>query len=183
MTTAPEPRPVLSGPTRREWLRTAAVTVGMLLLYFTAPLGHDDDPLPLPVATTLAVLIAIGLAAVIGRQIVAVLDGRSTTKITGLLMLLVFVVTAFSLAYYMLERSDSGQMVGLQTRLDSLYFTLTTLITVGYGDVHAQGQAARGVASVQMVFNAVFVAGLVRAMFYEAKVRWEPRSRRRDSAS
>jgi hypothetical protein len=143
----------------------------MLVLYFVAPLGLDDDPLPLPVAIAVSVVIAVGLAGVIGYEIVAVLDGRSTAGITGLVLLLVLVVIAFSIAYFALERSDPGQVHGLETRLDSLYFTLTTLVTVGYGDVNAQGQAARGVASVQMVFNAVFVAGLVRAMLYEAQVR------------
>jgi voltage-gated potassium channel len=143
----------------------------MLVLYFVAPLGLDDQPLPLPVATAVSVVLALGLAGIIGHKIVAVLEGRSTTGITGLIILLVLVVVAFSVAYFALERSDPGQVHGLRTRLDSLYFTLTTLVTVGYGDVSARGQAARGVASVQMVFNAVFVAGLVRAMLYEAQVR------------
>jgi hypothetical protein len=180
--TTPPPRPPVLKPTRRDWLWTLLGAVGLLVLYFVAPLGLSDDPLPLPVATALSVVIALGLAGLIGRKIVDVLDGRSTTRLTGLLLLLMVVVLAFSLTYLMLERSDHGQMVGLHTRLDALYFTITTLITVGYGDVHPQGQAARGIATVQMVFNAVFVAGLVRAMFYEARVRWEPRSRR-DSGS
>ena len=155
----------------REWMRTIAVTVGMLVIYFAAPLGLDDDPLPLPVATALCVVVAVALAVMIGRKIVAVLDGRSRTGLPGLALVLVLVVVAFAAAYFLVERADPGQMAQLQSRRDSLYFTLTTLVTVGYGDVHPVGQAARGIVSVQLVFNAIFVAGLVRAMLFEAQVR------------
>jgi hypothetical protein len=42
-----------------------------------------------------------------------------------------------------------------------LYFTTTTLTTVGTGDVHAAGQVARALVLVQMVFNGLFVASTV----------------------
>jgi voltage-gated potassium channel len=46
---------------------------------------------------------------------------------------------------------------------DALYFSISTLATVGFGDVHAAGQLARGAVAVQIVFNLVFV-GTVAAM-------------------
>ena len=52
-----------------------------------------------------------------------------------------------------------GQFVGLDTRVDALYFALTTqTTTVGYGDVHAQGQTARILVGVQMVFSIGVIA-------------------------
>lgn len=161
----------------REWVRALVFAVGLLGLYFVAPLGQDDDPLPLPVALTLSVAIALGLAVLIGRRILQVLDGTGSPGATGstglpsLVSVLALVVVAFASAYFMLNRSDPGQVVGLSTRLDALYFTLTTLVTVGYGDVHPEGQAARAIACLQFVFNAVFVVGLVRAMLYQAQIR------------
>ena len=142
-----------------------------------APLGHDDDPLPLPVAIALSVAITVGLAVLIGRRILQVLDGTGSPAATGstglpsLVSVLVLVVVAFALAYFSLNRSDPGQVAGLSTRLDALYFTLTTLVTVGYGDIYPEGQAARAIACLQFVFNAVFVVGLVRAMLYQAQIR------------
>lgn len=163
--------------TARDWVHAVVFTVGLLGLYFVAPLGQDDDPLPLPAALAVSVLVAIGLAVMIGRQILRVLDGTGSPGSTGstglpsLLTVLVLVVVAFASVYFLLNRSDPGQITGLRTRLDSLYFTLTTLVTVGYGDVHPSGQAARGIACLQFVFNAVFVVGLVRAMLYQAQIR------------
>ena len=46
----------------------------------------------------------------------------------------------------------------LETRTDSLYFTLQVLSTVGLGDVHAVGQTARALVTLQMAFDLVFIA-------------------------
>jgi hypothetical protein len=35
---------------------------------------------------------------------------------------------------------------------------MSTVLTIGYGDVHAHGQLARGVVLVQMVFDVVVLA-------------------------
>jgi voltage-gated potassium channel len=37
------------------------------------------------------------------------------------------------------------------------------MTTVGYGDVHAEGQVARALVCAVIVFNVVVVASLVRA--------------------
>ena len=58
-------------------------------------------------------------------------------------MLIVLLVMAFSLTFFLLELASPGQIEELHTRTDALYFTLSTMATVGYGDVHAVGQAAR----------------------------------------
>ena len=60
----------------------------------------------------------------------------------------------------MVARSGPLEFVGLETKTDALYFALTTLATVGFGDVHAEGQIARVLLIAQMIFN---VAVLTRA--------------------
>ena len=53
-----------------------------------------------------------------------------------------------------------AEISGLDTRIDALYFTLTTMTTTGYGDIHATGQLARVLVSVVFVFNIVFIGML-----------------------
>ena len=64
----------------------------------------------------------------------------------------------------------ADQIDGLETRTDALYFTLSTMATVGFGDVHAVGQLARVTVSFMIVFNIVVVAALAR----EATRRVDP---------
>ena len=66
-------------------------------------------------------------------------------------------VLGFALGFYVLAQRNPAQIIDLHTRVDALYFTMSTLTTVGFGDVHATGQTARVLVLVQMVFNIVFV--------------------------
>ena len=78
-------------------------------------------------------------------------------------MLVILLVMAASLTFFLLNQIRPEQVSGLETRTDALYFTLSTMTTVGYGDVHAEGQLARAMVCVLIVFNVVVVAALVRA--------------------
>jgi hypothetical protein len=60
-----------------------------------------------------------------------------------------------------MQDSDPTQFESLQTRTDALYYTVITLGTVGYGDVHAVGQAARIVTTIQVAFDLVVIGALI----------------------
>ena len=72
--------------------------------------------------------------------------------------LALFSITYLTIADY------PGQIAGLSTPLDSLYFTMTTLMTIGFGDLAAQGQLARGTVLVQMFFSVVVLSASVRLL-------------------
>jgi voltage-gated potassium channel len=149
---------------RRAWLRLAGSMVGLLLVYYAVPftaLGSIGR------TTTSLALTSLGVATLgwaITGEVRRQLAGVSTTRVPGLFMLLGLVVFVFSFGYYLLERTTPGQIAGLETRTDALYFTLSTLGTVGFGDVHAEGQIARVLVSVQIVFDVVFVAALAATL-------------------
>ena len=149
----------------RGWLdrwRPAWAFGGLLLAYFAFPVEWDTS---VGVAAGLLLTI-VGLALVAGmmvlelRHLRAGSEGRTTRALT---MLLVLLVMTSSLAFYLVDLLSPRQFAGLSTRTDALYFTLTTMTTVGYGDVHAEGQVARALVSALIVFNVVVVGSLVRA--------------------
>jgi hypothetical protein len=79
-----------------------------------------------------------------------------------MLTLLYPVVALFALAYYVIQSTDPAQFTELVTRTDSLYYTVITLGTVGYGgDVHAVGQLARVVSMIQVAFDLVVIGALI----------------------
>jgi hypothetical protein len=79
----------------------------------------------------------------------------------SLITLLYPVVALFALAYYLIARTDPAEFDGLATRTDSLYYTIVTLGTIGYGDVHAVGQFARVITMIQIAFDLVVIGAFV----------------------
>ena len=137
----------------------AVVAVGLsLVAYFMVPVQLHDDNLTTRVIVT---LFSLGLlTAGVIWQVLLHLEEPSR-KVDGLLFALLIAILAFALAFYRLELASPDEIVGLDTRLDSLYFTMTTLLTIGFGDIHAQGQVARGMVLVAMVFNVAVIATAV----------------------
>src|SRR5688500_5342490 len=106
-------------------------TVALVALYFAVPVDVDRSMVVRVVFSIVCLALAtfaIGLA--VGRQVRN--EGR---QLYGLALPLVGAALAFALTDYIIAYVSPGQFVGLQTRLDGLYFALTTLATVGYGDV------------------------------------------------
>jgi voltage-gated potassium channel len=73
------------------------------------------------------------------------------------------VLALFSVTYLAIA-SYPGQMNGLTTPLDALYFTMTTLMTIGFGDISAESQLARGTVLIQMFFSVVVLTASVRLL-------------------
>lgn len=68
-------------------------------------------------------------------------------------------------ADYVVATTGPGQFEGLSTRIDALYFALSSLATIGYGDVHPVGQFARRLVSAQIVVNVGVVATAAGLVF------------------
>jgi hypothetical protein len=128
-------------------------------------------------AVVLVVLFLVGLRAVpkASRPLLV--------TISMLLVLIEVFVVLFAYVYLSLEAATPGSVPGVVTHLDAVYFVVTMLATVGFGDITPASQVARAVATFQMLFNLVLLGAVVRlgvAVGREAaqrKVRTEdPRS-------
>ena len=149
---------------RRALLRRVLAVLGLLVAYFCVPVGTDSTPVEVAVQIV-GVLVGIGvLGWVLGLEVVHAAEGSETRTVPALVLLLALVVFAFSLAFYLMERVNPASFDGLHTRVDALYFTLVTMATVGYGDVHAEGQGARMLVIGLIIFDVVIVASLVRLL-------------------
>lgn len=138
------------------WPIGAANLVAVLVLYFAVPVSTD-----LGTARLLLNLILTGVAVgTITTLLVRQASRGGSLDALRLVLLLELVVVAFALAYYVVAINTTGQFSGIETRIDALYFTMTTMATVGFGDVLAEGQVARALVTGHMVFNLVFI-GLV----------------------
>ncbi len=61
----------------------------------------------------------------------------------------------FASTYFAMGRASEASFGQHLNRSDSLYFTVTTFSTVGFGDITAVSQTARLVVTVQMILDLV----------------------------
>jgi voltage-gated potassium channel Kch len=142
-------------------LRIVVIVGGLSLLYAALPFRGDRW----------WVGMVVGSAAIVGVLPMAIRRIRRVLKsdrplfeaIEALVLLVVTFVLGFSAVYYGIDRQQ-GQFNGIETKLDAVYFTTTTLATVGYGDISPSGQLARGLAMLQMVLDVVLLVLIVKAM-------------------
>jgi hypothetical protein len=111
----------------------------------------------------LFVIVLILLIGLVGAQIIRQARAGSdpSVRIRSLLVLLYPIIVVFALSYYVMQMHNPQQFDNLTTRTDALYYTVVTLGTVGYGDVHPAGELAKIVTMVQIVFDLVVIGLLL----------------------
>ncbi len=140
----------------RRVLTLVAMLALILVTYFVVPV--EDQLHPSGLVRTLIALVALSILAAGMIYQLRVHAEDSERRIEGLVLAIVVVVVFFAFGFYLLARHNPDQVAGLHTRVDALYFSMSTLSTIGFGDVHATGQAARVLVMIQIVFDLVFVA-------------------------
>ena len=130
----------------------AAVTV----LYFVVPLDRHVVGGVVLRSAGACLLLALLAGAVVAQLRLSTRHGDE--RVDGLILAIALVWFVFALGFYGLHERRPDEVAGLETRLDALYFVTSTMLTVGYGDIHATGQVARGLVLAQMLFDVVFVA-------------------------
>lgn len=152
----------------KRLLRAVVALTLVLTVYFVVPIGDGHGN------TVVRALLSVGflilLAALVAWQVARQVKDPSS-QLDGLAFVLVIAVMGFALGFDRMALTDPGQIVGLETRVDALYFTMTTLLTIGYGDIHAAGQQARILVIVQMVFNVVVIASAASLLTTRLKSR------------
>ena len=141
----------------------AAGLTAMVTAYFLLPLdrlGPDRPVLSWVLFGAALALIAVLLLVQVARVLLNVPGVRPGLVIPPLMCLSVLV---FATAYQGLAQSP-GQVHGITTRLDALYFTMVTLATVGYGDITPRGLSARLVAILQILYSFIFLTAAATAL-------------------
>ncbi len=144
-------------------LRGLAVATALTLVYYLLPLDRLED-------TPLWIVITIGVVALAGvtiHQVRAVLQAPvpavravQALAIIAPLYLLLFAATYFAMSQTSPDTFNSSQL----TRTDTLYFTVTTFASVGYGDIVATSQIGRVLVTVQMILNLIVLGAVVRIL-------------------
>ncbi|GEL22201.1 membrane protein [Pseudonocardia sulfidoxydans NBRC 16205] len=155
--------------TRRDIVRTLVSAGLVVIAYYVAPFGENVMTGDAWLRGGLLAIVLALLVLVVGRRVDQELQTPNPARAGPLLVALVAGVVTFALADLVVATTMPGQFVDLRTKTDALYFSLTTLTTVGYGDVHAEGQVARGLVVAQLVFDVAVLATAARALVGTAR--------------
>jgi voltage-gated potassium channel len=154
----------------RSFLRLGASSAGVLAAYLLAPLDGDLAPV-------MAALVLLGMLALLipltireARRI-AVVDQPVVHAAQALLTLLTLLIVGFATVHYTIETAYPDELVGLETKVDGLYFSTTVATTVGFGDITPTGQVARVVVTIQMLFDLLFIGVAVRILGTSLRVQ------------
>jgi voltage-gated potassium channel len=144
----------------RSGLRILGIGLGMLLLYAFVPVPGTSG------AAALFGMIAglLLFVAMMGWQLRTIVRAehpvlRAVEAITFALLMLVVV---FAFTYLALSRLDSQSFSEDLGRVDAMYYTVSTVSTVGLGDITPTSTAARILVTFQMLLDLALIAGLVR---------------------
>ena len=142
-------------------LRAVVSVLVLFSLYFLLPLDDISNTprvITLLVAFAVLVVVAVWQLRAIIRSNFPGLRAIEALAVTAPLFILLFAAT-----YFMMEKADpSSFSPESMTRIDSLYLTVTTFATVGFGDITPTSQYARVVVTVQMIMNLLVLGGGIR---------------------
>jgi hypothetical protein len=164
-------------PTTRVVLRAGAPAIAggllavaaMIALYLLLPAPSGDDR-PWAVFVSIVVTIVIYAAAAVWSLLYI---GKATHPLRAGFTLLTVMVTAmvviFALVYLSLSADDPANFNVPLTKVSSLYFTMTILATVGFGDIVATSDSARVAVMIQMVVGLSLITALARVLAEAAR--------------
>lgn len=163
------PAQALSPAQRRRFLLLgllrALISASVLVaLYFLLPL---DDFSRVSLAVSLVIALVL-IVTVFVFQIRAIMraDHPALRAVEALAITAPLFILVFAATYFLMESSDPASFSpdGM-TRIDSLYMTVTTFATVGFGDITPTSQSARVIVTVQMILNLLVLGGGIRVIF------------------
>ncbi len=158
----------------RALVRAVATAALLVFLYYELPMDRpvNGDTIPL-----LLICLAV-LAAVIAWQVRSIVrsDSPALRAIEALAATTPMYLLLFASAYFLMERDAGASFTEPLTRTDALYFSVTVLSSVGFGDIAPKSQTARLVVTLQMFLDLILLGLAVKVFLGAVRVGRERHS-------
>ena len=156
--------PAGSGPRRvKALLLIRASLVGVVIVsgYYVLPMNN-------PGISGIVVLVVglIVLAGVLAWEVRSILNSAfpRVQAFQTLLVGIPLLLCVFAAVYFMVGLSQPDSFTQPMDKVGAMYFTVSVLSTVGFGDITAKTDFARSLVTVQMILNLVVLGLVVRLM-------------------
>ncbi len=155
----------------RSLARGATGVVLLLLAYGYLPLSAATNSaivMRIICAAILITLFVVGEIRMISRS-----EFPQLRAVDALIIGVTLIVVVFASIYLSMSRANASSFNESLGRTGAIYLAMTTLSTVGYGDIVATTDAARIAVMIQMVFNVAFIGLAVKGIAFTARRRLE----------
>lgn len=142
--------------------RTISTTVVLVAAYFLLPFQHLNELGPVLGLCGGLVLVVV----LIIRQAKSIMAARypGLRGVEALAVIAVVFILLFATTYVLTSFVAPDSFTAPLTRIDALYFTVTVLGTVGFGDIAAVTQGARIIVTVQILADIALIGAGVRVL-------------------
>jgi len=156
----------------RAVLRIVGSATALVALYYVLPLNHSSAR----AAVTILVIGLVVFAGLVAGQVRAILRSpfpglRAIEALTTSVPLFLLLFASTYVVMATMSASNFGERL---THTDGLYFTVTVLSTVGFGDITAKSQAARLVVTGQMIGDLVILGIAIKLIVGAVSRRRQP---------
>lgn len=148
-------------------LRIVVVTALLLALYALLPVGRSGGKAVAELVAGLVVFLAV-----IGwmvRRIVSD-DHPELRAVEAFGIAVPALIVVFAYAYLSLAQANPANFSQRLDHVGAVYFTVTVISTVGFGDIVARTDATRLLVTVQIVLDLVLVAGIARTIVFATRI-------------
>jgi voltage-gated potassium channel len=149
-------------------LRPTASAGALLLLYYRLPLDGVGDKLT--VITLVVGLALLGVLIVWQVRAITTAPYPRVRAIEALASTLAFFLFLFAASYVVVATAQPDSFSEVLSRTDSLYFTVTTFSSVGYGDIVPRSSSARALVMVQMMGGLALLGAGARVLLNAVQV-------------
>jgi hypothetical protein len=154
-------------------LRVVVTTCSLLAIYLLLPLeGFGGSP-------TLAYLL-LGTAIYAGAMVwqlraILIAEHPGLRAVETIGVVLPLLVILFAIVYVSMAVANPLSFSEPLSKVAGLYFTITVLATVGFGDITPKTDAARLIVSLQMLLDLVLVGVIAKLIISAARTGMERR--------
>ncbi|HEY7812742.1 MAG TPA: potassium channel family protein [Nakamurella sp.] len=141
-------------------IRSALVGAFIVVGYYLLPMNEPG------IGAVVLVAGLLVLAGVLAWQIREILNSpfprvqAFQTLLVGIPLLL----CVFASAYFVIGLSQVDSFTQPMNKVGAMYFTVTVVSTVGFGDITAKTDLARSLVTVQMILNLVVLGLVIRLL-------------------
>jgi voltage-gated potassium channel len=165
----------------RTAFRIVVSVVLLFALYGAVPVADRTG-----IGTLLELLMGLIIfAALLGWQVLKIMGAEhpELRAAEALAIAVPVVLIVFAFTYLSLSHVQPKSFSEPLNHVRSIYFVVTVVSTVGFGDITPKTDAAMILVSFQIMLDLVLLVGIVRAVFFAAQVGVRRRQTEREAAT